>query len=186
MNFDWNASNYKLSYNFPWNFSNDRSQAYIKMNMKWLWLQKDLEHKYVSPRNLNLSLKKIHYSLRKLPFLWATIMSLGRRNLCCPNKQPCAQGASTWAAWGSLNPKPMIGHKCTNKRTCDGCDCKNIWNICFLGELGPFHGENSSFPKEVAFLLGNFFYSLHPSCFWGYFICSLGNVFAPWRTSIVP
>jgi len=55
----------------------------------------------------------------------------------------------------------------------DGCNCKNIWNICFLGELGFFLGENSSFPKEVAFFLGNF-------------ICSLGNIFAPWRTSIVP
>jgi hypothetical protein len=54
------------SCNPTWELSNDRSQAYIKTNMRWLWLQNNLEHD-CSPKNLGLSSRKIHFSMKKLP-----------------------------------------------------------------------------------------------------------------------
>ncbi len=79
----------------PRDLSNDRSQAYIKTNMKWLWLQKYSEHifyrgtwafpqrKYIIPpskvpfstRNLGPSPRKLHCSLRKLPFSQGTFLT---------------------------------------------------------------------------------------------------------------
>ncbi len=53
-------------------------------------------------------------------------------------------------------------------------------------ELGPFLEENSLLLGEVVFFPSELFLLFVKVVFLGYFICFLGNFFAPCRTYIVP
>jgi hypothetical protein len=91
-----------------------------------LWLPKKVET-YVSPRNLSLSLRKVHCSPRnnhvpkekefKLPleqlnlfFPQGIIMSLWRKSISCLREQPCAQGSKCLSCMGGITM--FLGNKC--------------------------------------------------------------------------
>ncbi len=77
------------SYNCPWNLSNDRWQAYIKMNMRWLCCKKNQNICFICfPKELGPFLGKNSLFLGEIAFSpWGTIMSLGRKNLSCLGEQ---------------------------------------------------------------------------------------------------
>jgi hypothetical protein len=71
--------NYKVVVLFE-AFSNDKLQAYIKMNMKWLWLQKYSEHMFP------------WCTLCTWLPLGSNYVALGGKGLKLLQKQPCPRG----------------------------------------------------------------------------------------------